>query len=163
MNIGFYPPRINFSIPMLPSGKGNFRNITLLQMKIEIGTFGTMKKMIRYAGVVILSLWMTLIIPVTACHHAHPAGSGTIPQESQTTKPGTTSLNEEPVPNVTLNTMPCVLCGRVLQPLPIYYSVCEGLIPLRSRITPPGPPEPHDKPDLHHLGDRSPPGSPTPC
>jgi len=159
MNIGFYPPRINFVDGLFTSG-GRIRDIPRLQILFKIGTFGIMKKLARQTTVFTLSLWMMLIIPVTASHHDHPGDPADISQTSAKGLPGSATLTDPQGPRLSVLTVPCLLCGRVLNPLLIDSTGCEGFMPLTGKILPPDSPRHSGKTGLHRLGDRSPPPPP---
>jgi len=116
--------------------------------------------MIRRAGVLILSLWMTLMIPVATCHHTHDDRAAEVPSVTPTGVHGTTVRMDHSQKRATLLGVPCLLCGRVLYPLPDFQNNSEGIMPVSGPVAATDPPRLSGKPDLHRLRGRSPPHPP---
>ncbi len=159
MNIGFYPPRINFADGLFKGG-GKIRDITRLRIAFKIGTFAFMKELAHQTTVFALSLWMMLIIPVTASHHDHSEDPAGVNQTSAKGLPGSAALSDPQRTGLTVMTVPCLLCGRVLNPLLMDNTGCEGFMPVTGKIFSSDPLRYSGKTELHRLGDRSPPPPP---
>jgi hypothetical protein len=123
-----------------------------------------MLKFTQRLGVFALSLWMTLIVPVTACHHIHPEGETDGLKESVSTHLTGHARNTLVGPTSGVTgvgvSAPCLLCGRVLQPLPAAEKIGEALTPGSGRVIAPLRTRHFTNPVLRRLRDRSPPGSP---
>ena len=122
-----------------------------------------MRKMLRSVGIGILSLWMTLTIPVMACHHSHTVDySDNLPIIISGYAGGTIVPDKRGGSGLMI-TGPCLFCGRLMNPVPIADQFYDLFTPENGRVHPPDLPPDYFKPDICRLRDRSPPGSPIPC
>jgi hypothetical protein len=136
---------------------------SLLRMKNQMGTLNFMRNLLHRTGVVLLSLWMMAVIPVAAGHHGHPDGRTGAVHASGSANPGESFLTENRNGGHPQITVPCLLCGRVCHPLVILHNASDRFLPVTGRMSPAGVRGPSEKPALHRLRDRSPPGPPTSC